>query len=75
MHSVWLETTALPKFEQLEKERKTDVLVIGGGMAGILCAYQRLQCTFALPFLRCRAVLGSGGPALSFCYVEIPLRR
>ena len=43
MHSVWLETTALPKFEQLEKERKTDVLVIGGGMAGILCAYQLKQ--------------------------------
>lgn len=39
MHSVWLETAALPKFEQLERNRKTDVLIIGGGMAGVLCAY------------------------------------
>lgn len=39
MHSVWVETAALPKFEQLEREKKTDVLVIGGGMAGVLCAY------------------------------------
>lgn len=39
MHSVWLETTALPKFEQLEKDKKTDVLIIGGGITGILCTY------------------------------------
>lgn len=31
-----------PKFPRLEKDLKTDVLIIGGGMAGVLCAY-RLQ--------------------------------
>ena len=37
--SVWNETSSLPQFEKLKGEHKTDVLVIGGGMCGILCAY------------------------------------
>lgn len=43
MASIWLETAALPKFPQLERDVKTDVLIIGGGMAGILCAYMLQQ--------------------------------
>ena len=31
--------TSLPSFPSLEGDRKTDVLIIGGGMAGLLCAY------------------------------------
>lgn len=39
MHkSVWSEVT-LPQFESLSGEHKTDVLVIGGGICGVLCAY------------------------------------
>ena len=38
-NSIWVETAEHPCFPRLEGERKTDVLVIGGGMAGILCAY------------------------------------
>lgn len=38
MKSVWQET-ALPQFPQLDGDAKTDVLIIGGGMAGILTAY------------------------------------
>ena len=38
MHSIWRET-ALPRFEPLMRDLKTDVLVIGGGIAGLLCAY------------------------------------
>lgn len=37
--SVWRKTAALPGFERLNTDKKTDVLIIGGGMAGILCAY------------------------------------
>ena len=38
MKSVW-QKTALPQFPQLEGDLKTDVLIIGGGMAGVLTAY------------------------------------
>lgn len=39
MNSLWEQTSAIPTFERLHQDRKTDVLIIGGGMAGILCAY------------------------------------
>lgn len=37
--SIWTNNTALPEFERLNGDKKTDVLIIGGGMCGILCAY------------------------------------
>lgn len=40
MISVWSETSKLPSFQSLEKDCKTEVCIIGGGLAGILCAYQ-----------------------------------
>ncbi len=39
MKSFWKENTDLPKFSKLDKNIKTDVLIIGGGISGILCAY------------------------------------
>jgi len=43
MHSLWTETVALPSFESLNKNVKTDVLIIGGGITGILTAYYLQQ--------------------------------
>ena len=42
MKTIW-DKSSLPRFEALEGDVKTDVLIIGGGMAGILCAYM-LEC-------------------------------
>ena len=36
--SVWSDSVALPAFRKLEGDTKTDVLIIGGGLCGILCA-------------------------------------
>ncbi len=43
MHSIWSNTTNLKPFEQLKKDIHTDVLIIGGGITGILCAYMLEQ--------------------------------
>ena len=39
MKSIWQETSELPRFQQLKQDIHTDVLIIGGGIAGILTAY------------------------------------
>ena len=39
MDSIWTKSMDLPSFPQLQGDKKTDVLIVGGGMAGILCAY------------------------------------
>lgn len=39
MTSLWTEQQKLPEFPRLNKDLRTSVLIIGGGMTGILCAY------------------------------------
>lgn len=39
MASLWEQTWEEPGFPALEGDLSTDVLIIGGGMAGVLCAY------------------------------------
>lgn len=41
-NSIWTNEIQLPSFPKLDKDLKTDVLIIGGGLAGLLCAW-RLQ--------------------------------
>lgn len=38
-NSVWSITIQKPQFESLNSDIKTDVLIVGGGLTGILCAY------------------------------------
>lgn len=39
MRSLWHARRTLPSFDQLKESKSTDVLIIGGGLCGILCAY------------------------------------
>lgn len=39
MNSIWTQNAQLSDFRKLEKDIKTDVLIIGGGITGILCGY------------------------------------
>lgn len=39
MESVWKKDVSFPSFPTLQSDKKTDVLIIGGGIAGILTAY------------------------------------
>ena len=40
MLSLWEATAEMPEFPKLKGNIKTDVLIIGGGIAGILCGYK-----------------------------------
>lgn len=39
MNSIWTEKVIKPHFEPFACDFKTDVLIVGGGLTGILCAY------------------------------------
>ena len=43
MQSVWTDSVNFPNFDKLKKDVRTDVLIIGGGITGLLCAYQLHQ--------------------------------
>ena len=43
MDSIWEKDAQMPRFFQLDGDLNTDILVIGGGLSGLLCAYQLTQ--------------------------------
>ena len=51
MGSIWEKTAQLPAFEPLRRDIRADALVIGGGLAGLLCAHELaragLRCVVA----------------------------
>ena len=63
MESIWKKDLHLPTFPKLESDIKTDVLIIGGGMAGLLCAYKMrkagIDCVVAEADRICGGVTGN----------------
>lgn len=59
MESLWERTAPRAGFAPLRQDAKTDVLIIGGGMAGILCAYMLHQ--HGVPYLLAEAETVGGG--------------
>jgi len=51
--SLWEDTTTLPSFGTLDHNESTDVLIIGGGISGILCAYFLEKS--GVPYILCEA--------------------
>lgn len=58
MESLWTKTAKMPTFPPFEGEVKTDVLVIGGGMAGLLCAYKLQQAGIGTVLLEADRICG-----------------
>lgn len=58
VRSIWSESSKRPRFPTLENDIKTDVLIIGGGMAGILCAYKLKEAGVDYALLEADRILG-----------------
>lgn len=58
MESIWRKTTAMPSFEPLCGDRRTDVLIVGGGIAGLLCAYHLRQAGVDCLLLEAERICG-----------------
>lgn len=43
INSVWANDITMPQFSSLDHDLKTDVLIVGGGMAGLFCAHKLAQ--------------------------------
>ncbi len=63
MQSVWKYDIEKPRFNKLNGEIKTEVLIIGGGMAGLLCGYELkkagVDCVIAEADEFCGGVTGN----------------
>lgn len=63
MESIWTKDVCMPEFPKLETDIRTGVLIIGGGMTGILCAYFLQQAGVDYCLLEaekiCRGITGS----------------
>lgn len=57
--SLWEDSCRLPEFKTLENDTSTDILIVGGGMAGILCAYFLEKK--GIPYLLCEGNTVAGG--------------
>lgn len=58
MNSVWTETAQPPRFKTLKKNCDTDVLIIGGGMTGLLCAHTLQQAGVNYVLVEANAICG-----------------
>ncbi|MCL2342288.1 MAG: FAD-dependent oxidoreductase [Firmicutes bacterium] len=59
MNSLWAETAKIDSFSPLLGDAKTEALIIGGGMAGVLCAFALQEA--GVPYLLVEADRIGGG--------------
>ena len=58
VHSIWEESVERVRFAPLRESKKTDVLIIGGGIAGILCAYKLKNAGVDCMLVEAKEILG-----------------
>ena len=70
--SIWESDARKLKFESLKGNKSTDVLVIGGGIAGILCAYKLkksgVDCMLAEADTICSGITKNTTAKITFCH-------
>lgn len=58
MESLWSNTAQLPSFPALDRDLSVDVLIIGGGMAGLLCAWMLTRAGADCALVEARRLCG-----------------
>lgn len=58
MDSLWMDGTQLPSFPALDGDLHTDVLIIGGGLCGLLCAYRLGQAGVRCALIEAERICG-----------------
>lgn len=58
MSSIWINDLKKPQFETLSKDKKTDVLIIGGGISGILTAFMLKQAGVGYTLIEADEICG-----------------
>ena len=58
MDSIWNIDVKMPQFPQLDTDLRTDVLVIGGGLAGLLCAWNLTQAGVDCALIEQNRIMG-----------------
>lgn len=60
--SIWADRNELPEFPSLDRDISVDALIVGGGLAGLLCAYHLKQAGIGCVLIEadriCRGVTG-----------------
>lgn len=77
--SIWQDTASIPEFKSLSKDLSADVLVIGGGMAGLMTAYalkeKGIDCVLLEKDRLCQATTAKTTAKITalhgFCYSKI----
>lgn len=72
MESIWEESLPHPRFDSLSGNKNTDVLIIGGGIAGILSAYKLknagIDCTLVEAAQICGGITGNTTAKITFAH-------
>ncbi len=58
MDAIWEKDFEIPQFPQLQGDLKTDVLIIGGGMGGLLCAWNLHQAGVDVALIEQNRIMG-----------------
>jgi glycine/D-amino acid oxidase-like deaminating enzyme len=66
--STWYESVSLPQYSKLTAETTTDVVIVGGGMAGLLSAYMLAQAGKSVVILEAKRIL-SGATSLTTAFL------
>lgn len=70
MRSIWYDGIKMEKFQPQNGDIKTDVLIIGGGLCGILCAYmlrnEGVDCTVVEADRICSGITGCTTAKITF---------